>query len=98
MTLANPPMLYDYSGFLPETYKIVYPAPGVPRVEAWAVGLILAAGLPVRSDGKRGFDHSCFVLVHVLYPGALVPVVQISLRVSTWRWAVRSCRCGTRGC
>jgi aromatic ring-opening dioxygenase catalytic subunit (LigB family) len=31
ITLANPPMLYDYYGFLPKTYEIVYPAPGMPR-------------------------------------------------------------------
>jgi aromatic ring-opening dioxygenase catalytic subunit (LigB family) len=73
-------MLYDYFGFPPETYEIVYPAPGAPRVAARAVGLISAAGLPVRSDGERGFDRGCFVPAHVMYPDASVPVFQISLR------------------
>ena len=31
MASAHPPMVYDYYGFPPETYKIVYPAPGAPN-------------------------------------------------------------------
>jgi aromatic ring-opening dioxygenase catalytic subunit (LigB family) len=80
MTSANPPMLYDYEGFPPETYEIVYPAPGAPGLAARAAGLISAAGLPSRLDGERGFDHGCFVPAYVMYPDASVPVFQVSLR------------------
>ncbi len=34
MSSPNPPMVYDYSGFPPETYKISYPAPGAPALGA----------------------------------------------------------------
>ena len=31
MTSPHPPMLYDYSGFPPEAYRITWPAPGTRR-------------------------------------------------------------------
>ncbi|KAL3780789.1 hypothetical protein ACHAW5_004902 [Stephanodiscus triporus] len=80
MTSANPPMHYDYSGFPPETYEVVYPAPGSPELAARAAGLIAGAGLPVRCDDVRGYDHGCFVPAHVMYPDASVPIFQVSLR------------------
>ena len=48
MTSANPPMVYDYHGFPPETFQITYNAPGAPEIARRAAGLIAAAGLPVR--------------------------------------------------
>ncbi len=80
MTSANPPMVYDYHGFPPETFQIKYPAPGAPDLAQKAAGLIAAAGLPVRLDAKQGFDHGCFVPAFVMYPDASVPVFQVSLR------------------
>lgn len=80
MTSANPPMVYDYSGFPPETFQIKYNAPGAPDLAMRAAELIKAAGLPVRLDGEQGFDHGCFVPAFVMYPDASVPVFQISLR------------------
>src|SRR5690348_2944526 len=32
MTAAQPPMLYDYYGFPPESYTITWPAPGAPQL------------------------------------------------------------------
>lgn len=80
MSSAHPPMVYDYSGFPPETFRIVYPAPGAPDLARRAAELIAAAGLPVRLDDKQGFDHGTFVPAYVMYPDASVPVFQISLR------------------
>jgi aromatic ring-opening dioxygenase catalytic subunit (LigB family) len=31
MSAARPGMVYDYGGFPPETYKIIYPAPVPPK-------------------------------------------------------------------
>ena len=33
MTAPTPGMVYDYGGFPPETYKIIYPAPGAPQMD-----------------------------------------------------------------
>jgi aromatic ring-opening dioxygenase catalytic subunit (LigB family) len=80
MSGATPPMVYDYHGFPPHTFQIRYKAPGAPDLAQKAAALIAAAGLPVRLDAARGFDHGCFVPAYVMYPDASVPVFQISLR------------------
>ncbi len=80
MSNPHPGMLYDYFGFPPHTYNVVYAAPGAPEV-AWRVqSLIAAAGLPTRLDPDRGFDHGTFSPLEVMYPDAQVPVLQLSLQ------------------
>lgn len=80
MASPNPPMVYDYSGFPPETYRIRYPAPGSPELAARTTALLAAAGLDTHLDPTRGFDHGTFAPLAVMYPAADVPVVQLSLR------------------
>ncbi|WP_442756541.1 DODA-type extradiol aromatic ring-opening family dioxygenase [Methylocystis sp. JAN1] len=80
MAAARPPMVYDYSGFPPETYEIVYPAPGAPELAARAASLILAAGLSARLDETRGFDHGAFAPLFIMYPQADIPIFQLSLQ------------------
>ena len=76
----KPGMLYDYNGFPPHTYKLSYPAPGDPELAAEVKRLIEAAGLPVATDGERGFDHGVFVPFLIVDPKAEIPVVMLSLR------------------
>jgi len=76
----KPGMLYDYNGFPPHTYKLSYPAPGDPALAAEVKRLIEAAGLPVTTDGERGFDHGVFVPFLIVDPKAEIPVVMLSLR------------------
>ena len=80
MSSPQPGMLYDYSGFPPHTYNVVYPAPGAPVLAQRIHDLIAAAGLPTRLDGERGFDHGTFAPLVVMYPQAEVPVVQVSMK------------------
>lgn len=75
----QPPMIYDYGGFPPETYEIQYPAPGEPAVADRVLELLDGAGLPTGRDDHRGFDHGTFVPMAVMYPEADVPVVQLSI-------------------
>lgn len=76
----NPGMIYDYGGFPPKAYEIVYDAPGEPLVAKQAVELLHHAGMPAGLDAERGFDHGTFVPAYVMYPDASVPVVQMSVR------------------
>lgn len=80
MTSAAPPMLYDYYGFPPESYQITWPAPGSPALAARVRHLLGAAGFETGENPERGFDHGTFVPLKLTYPGADVPVVQLSLK------------------
>jgi len=82
MSNPRPPMIYDYSGFPPHTYEVVYPAPGSPELAQRVHDLIANAGLPARLDEKQGYDHGAFVPLYIMYPQADVPVIQLSLRQS----------------
>ena len=80
MAHPQPPMVYDYSGFPPHTYPVVYPAPGDPALARRVHDLLQAAGLPTHLDTQRGFDHGTFAPMVVIYPEADVPVIQLAMR------------------
>jgi len=74
-----PDLIFDYYGFPPHTYDLAYPVPGDPALAQQARDLIVAAGLPARVDATRGIDHGVFVPMMVAFPGADIPVVEMSL-------------------
>jgi len=76
---ARPPMIYDYGGFPAHTYQIQYPAPGEPAVADRVTQLLTDAGLDNTQDPDRGFDHGTFVPMHVMFPHADIPIVQMSI-------------------
>lgn len=80
MASPAPPMVYDFGGFPPETYKIRYPAPGAPGLAEHIGSLVEKAGLPTHLDQDRGFDHGTYALLAVMYPDASIPVLQVSIR------------------
>ncbi len=79
MTSPAPPMLYDYRGFPPASYRLTWPAPGDPALAARVRGLLGAAGIASAEDADRGFDHGTFVPLKLMWPEAEVPTVQLSL-------------------
>lgn len=78
-TNAAPPLLFDYGGFPPHTYKLTWPAPGDPALAERVHDLIRAAGFPAAKDATRGFDHGVFVPLKVAFPEADIPCIQLSL-------------------
>lgn len=76
----QPGMIYDFGGFEPELYEIVYPAPGDPLVAVKVAGLLDAAGIAPAIARNRGYDHGTWVPLKLLYPDADVPVVQLSIQ------------------
>lgn len=78
-TAAQPPLLFDYYGFPPESYQLTWPAPGEPDVARRIVELLAEAGMRADEDPVRGFDHGTFVPLKVAWPRAEVPVVQLSM-------------------
>src|SRR5262245_3716152 len=79
MTSPHPPILYDYSGFPPESYRITWPAPGNPQLAARVQELLRRAGFSTGTDAARGFDHGTFIQLKLTYHDADVAQVQLSL-------------------
>ncbi|MBM3608577.1 MAG: dioxygenase [Alphaproteobacteria bacterium] len=75
----KPQMIYDFGGFPKPLYEIVYPAPGEPELARRAARLLHDAGYKTALAKDRGFDHGTWVPLHLMYPGADIPVVQISI-------------------
>ena len=73
-------LLFDYSGFPPETYEYKYPAPNDAAVCDRIISLMKAAQLPIATDDSRGRDHGVFVPMMLMFPGADVPIVMLSLK------------------
>ncbi len=71
------PLIYDFYGFPERYYRTIYPAPAAPDLAA-RVRDLLGAG-QVAQQPERGLDHGAYVPLLVMYPGADVPVLQISL-------------------
>ena len=76
---AHPPLFYDYAGFPEESYTIQYPCPGEPLLANRLHHTFEKKGVPSRLDDQRGFDHGVFVPLKIMYPGADIPCVQLSL-------------------
>ncbi len=75
----NPDVIYDYSGFPAESYKLTYPASGNPELAHHVSKLINDHGLTATTNATRGFDHGTFIPLTLMYPLADIPVVQLSL-------------------
>ena len=75
----KPSLIYDYSGFPEETYKIIYPATGNPALANKIKILLNAQNINSKLDTERGFDHGVFIPLKIMYPDASIPCVQISL-------------------
>jgi aromatic ring-opening dioxygenase catalytic subunit (LigB family) len=79
---SHPSLIYDYSGFPPETYQLRYAVPGAPEVALRAAQLLHGAGLIAVVDNQRGLDHGVFVPLKVAFPDAEIPVVEMSVERS----------------
>ncbi|WP_067967884.1 dioxygenase family protein [Nocardiopsis trehalosi] len=73
------PLVYDFWGFPDRYYDVVYPAPGAPGLAAEVRALLAGGPVPVADAPDRGLDHGAYVPLKEMYPGADVPVLQISM-------------------
>lgn len=72
-----PRTIHDFGGFPPELYKVQYPAPGDPDLARRIQRNI--APTPVTLDASWGFDHGTWSVLRHAYPGADIPVLQLSI-------------------
>jgi len=75
--MEKPLTIHDFGGFPKALYNVQYPAPGSPELANETKNLIKKT--EVLLDEKWGLDHGCWSVVKHLYPGADVPVIQLSL-------------------
>ena len=75
------PLFYDFYGFPERYYQTRYPAPGAPRLAARVRELLRQGGVATADDPERGLDHGAYVPLVPMYPGADVPVLQMSMPV-----------------
>ncbi|MEM7432625.1 MAG: class III extradiol ring-cleavage dioxygenase [Pseudomonadota bacterium] len=76
---TNPPIIYDYYGFPPDSYSLEYPAPGHPELAKRLADSLAGKGIEARLDNERGFDHGMYIPLLLMYPEADIPCVQLSL-------------------
>jgi 4,5-DOPA dioxygenase extradiol len=70
------PLIYDFGGFAPKYYNIQYRAPGAHDLATRIKALM---GEHVAEQPNRGLDHGAYIPLMKMYPGADIPVLQMSI-------------------
>ncbi len=73
------PLSYDFGGFPRHYHEVTYDAPGAPALAQDVAKLVASPGNAVHQDPGRGLDHGAYVPLVEMFPGADVPVLQISM-------------------
>lgn len=74
---AMPRTIHDFYGFPDALYQQKYPAQGDPALAREVVSLL--ASHHAQEDDTWGLDHGAWTVLKFLYPGADVPVFQVSI-------------------
>lgn len=73
------PLVYDFYGFPDRYYQTKYASPAAPGLAARVRELLGQRGIAFTDDPGRGLDHGAYVPLVAMYPGADVPVLQVSM-------------------
>ena len=76
--MERPRTIHDFGGFPRELYEVQYPAPGSPQL-AKRVGDLLASVSVTMDQQSWGLDHGTWSILCHVFPGADIPVVQLSI-------------------
>jgi 4,5-DOPA dioxygenase extradiol len=74
----RPPTIHDFGRSFPQAlFDVQYPAPGDPALARDIVKRLARFG--AEPDDSWGLDHGAWSVLRRMYPGADIPVVQVSL-------------------
>lgn len=74
---AHPKTIHDFGGFPKALYEVEYPAPGNLDLAQRVRGLLSQSHAALSE--QWGLDHGTWSVLHWMYPGATVPVIQLSI-------------------
>jgi 4,5-DOPA dioxygenase extradiol len=80
--MAKPKTIHDFGGFPQELFAQQYPAPGAPEAAAEISRGVMQPGSvkPLGLDASEwGLDHGTWSVLKPMFPGADIPVVQLSM-------------------
>lgn len=75
--MEMPRTIHDFGGFPKALFDVQYPAKGSPTLAKITKELMLPAN--VETDKKWGLDHGAWSVIKHLYPGANIPVIELSI-------------------
>ena len=70
--------IHDFYGFPPSLYELEYPAVGSEALTESVCALLRDKGCEI--DFNRGLDHGAWAPLKLMYPGANIPVAQMSIQ------------------
>jgi 4,5-DOPA dioxygenase extradiol len=79
-SVAKPQTIHDFHGFADALYDLHYPSPGAPDVAGEVTALLSKAGFAAGEDAARGLDHGAWNPLLLMWPGADIPVLQLSVQ------------------
>jgi 4,5-DOPA dioxygenase extradiol len=81
--MARPKTIHDFGGFPQELFDQQYPAPGdAPAAQAISHLVRQRGSLPLGLDQDWGLDHGTWSVLKPMFPGAEIPVIQLSMDYS----------------
>ena len=76
-SMAQPKTIHDFGGFPKKLFDAEYPAPGSPEFANLTKELVTYSH--IQGDDTWGLDHGTWSVLLPMYPGADIPVYQLSL-------------------
>jgi 4,5-DOPA dioxygenase extradiol len=75
--MNSPKTIHDFGGFPQALFDMEYPAPGNPELALETARLI--SSTEVALDHDWGLDHGAWTILTHMFPGANIPVLQLSM-------------------